>query len=262
MAMPKRFWEFRAAAEGKPAELLIYGPIANESWWGDEVTPKQFKKDLDALGDVDEISVFINSEGGDVFAGQAIHSMLKRHKAKVNVYIDGLAASAASVIAMAGDVVRMPRNAMMMIHNPWTIAIGYAADFRKIADDLDKISETIVAVYEAKTGLKQEEIKAMMDAETWMTADEAKDKGFIDEVEEAKEIAASIQGRFLNMNGQAIDLARVPNPAGLLRAIPAAKAPDPPPAETNNEPPDVIEQTDNGLLDAYMAQITVNKNRF
>ncbi len=255
--MPKRFWEFRAATEDKPAELLIYGPIANESWWGDEVTPKQFKKDLDALGDVDAISVFINSEGGDVFAGQAIHSMLKRHKAQINVYVDGLAASAASVIAMAGDTIRMPRNAMMMIHNPWTIAIGYAADFRKIADDLDKIGETIIAVYQEQTGLEQEEIKAMMDAETWMTAEEALEWGFATEIEEAKEIAASVSGRILNMNGQEIDLSRVPNPAGLLRAIPA-KAPDPPTAEV---PPDAIEQTDNGLLDSYMTLAQSNKNR-
>jgi ATP-dependent Clp protease protease subunit len=103
--MPKRskFWVFRAAAEERVGELLLYGPIDSATWYGDEVTPKQFKADLDALGDVTLLRVFINSPGGDVFASQAIYSMLKRHSARVEVYIDGLAASGASIVAMAGD---------------------------------------------------------------------------------------------------------------------------------------------------------------
>src|SRR5690606_42045865 len=99
--------------------------------WGDEVTPRQFREDLEALGDIDGLRVYINSPGGDVSAGQAILSTLKRHKARKVVYSDGLAASAASVVAMAGDVIRMPRNAMLMIHNVWTIAIGDASELRE-----------------------------------------------------------------------------------------------------------------------------------
>ena len=119
----KKFWSFKALDE-TTGELLLYGEISDISWWGDEVTPKQFKEDLDALGDIDVLNVYINSPGGDVFAGQAIYSMLKRHKAQVKVYIDGLAASIASLVAMAGDKVIMPANAMMMIHNPWTWCWG------------------------------------------------------------------------------------------------------------------------------------------
>jgi len=214
--LKNKFWKFRAAADDpKVGELLLYGTISSDSWWGDEVTPKQFKEDLDALGDVDEIRVFINSDGGDIFAGQAIYSMLRRHKAKITVYIDGLAASMASVVAMAGDTVYMPHNAMMMIHNPWTIAIGTADDFRKLADDMDKVRESLIVAYQDKSGLDREKIIEMMDAETWMTAEEAVDLGFADEIEQAKQIAASIRGDRLIINGQEFDLRRFRNPLKL-----------------------------------------------
>lgn len=190
---------------------MIYGPISGETWWGDEVTPKQFKADLDSLGEITELNLYINSDGGDVFAGQAIHSMLKRHKAKVIVHVDGLAASIASIIAMAGDVVHMPSNAMMMIHNPWTGAYGNAEELRKIADTLDKIRESSIAVYQEKTGLSEKKIIEMMDEETWMSAKEAKKLGFADEVEEEKQIAASLDGNFIMMNGQRLDLSRYRN---------------------------------------------------
>lgn len=214
----KKFWNFKAKDKG--AELHLYGPISSTTWWGDEVTPAQFKADLDALGDVSEISVFINSDGGDVFAGQAINSMLKRHSATVTVYVDGLAASIASVIAMAGDKVIMPSNAMMMIHNPWSFAIGNSEDMRKMADDLDKIAESIVAAYREKTGLSDEEIKAIMDKETWLTAEEAVEKGFADEIEESKKIAASLDGDFFIFNGLKMDLSRFDNPPKIA-SIPA-----------------------------------------
>ena len=136
----KRFWNFKALDE-KTGELTLYGEISNETWWGDEVTPKEFKSDLDNLGEIDTLNIYINSPGGDVFAGQTIYSILKRHKAHKNVYIDGLAASIASVIAMAGNTIFMPKNAMMMIHNPWTVGMGNADEFRKLAEDLDKIRE-------------------------------------------------------------------------------------------------------------------------
>jgi len=205
-----RFWNFKNQSDAV-GELTIYGPISVSSWWGDEVTPKQFKSDLDALGEISELNIYINSDGGDVFAGQAIHSMLKRHSAKKTVYVDGLAASIASVIVMAGDTVIMPNNAMIMIHNPWTFAYGYSSDFRKVADDLDKIRESIIAVYEGKTALLRDEIIEMMDAETWLTAEEAKEYGFADEIEEEKQVAASIDGGFLVLNSVKMDLSKYKN---------------------------------------------------
>lgn len=192
----KKFWNFKAL-DDKTGELTLYGEISDVTWWGDEVTPKQFKEDLDALGDIDTLNIYINSPGGDVFAGQAIYSMLKRHKAQVNVYVDGVAASIASVIAMAGDKVAMPKNAMMMIHNPWMFAMGNANDFRKLADDLEKIGGSMAVAYQEKSGLTAEEIIKIMDAETWLSAEECVEYGFADELEEAKQAAACLNKEML-----------------------------------------------------------------
>ncbi len=194
--MGSKFWKFKAL-DDNTGELTLYGEIANETWWGDEITPKEFKADLDALGDINTLNIYINSPGGDVFAGQAIHSMLKRHKAHKNVYIDGLAASIASVVVMAGDTIFMPKNAMMMIHNPWTWGIGNAAEFRKLAEDLDKIRESLIAAYEGHSALTRDEIIEIMDSETWLTADECLEYGFCDVVEKEKQMAASIDKTLL-----------------------------------------------------------------
>lgn len=194
----KKFWNFKALDENT-AELTLYGEISDISWWGDEVTPKQFKEDLDALGDIDTLNVYINSPGGDVFAGQAIYSILKRHKATINVYVDGLAASIASLIAMAGDKVIMPANAMMMVHNPWTFAYGNANDFRKLADDMDKIRDSMVVAYESRSALTTDEIIELLDAETWLSAEDCLEYGFCDEIEETKEIAACVDTKYFSM---------------------------------------------------------------
>ena len=214
--MNKKFWNFKNVKEDpKIGELDIYGEIADSSWWDDDVTPKQFKKDMDALGDISELNVYINSPGGDVFAGQTIYSILKRKKCTVNVYIDGLAASAASVIAMVGRVdgntLNVPKNAMLMIHNPWSLAWGYASDMRQMADTLDKIRDSIVAVYKDSSGLEDKDIIELMDAETWMTAQDALDFGFIDHIDESKEIAASISEKIFNINGQKFDISKFKN---------------------------------------------------
>ena len=197
----KRFWNFKSLDE-KMGELTLYGEISNETWWGDEVTPKEFKSDLDNLGEIDTLNIYINSPGGDVFAGQTIYSILKRHKAHKNIYIDGLAASIASVIAMAGNTIFMPKNSMMMIHNPWTIGMGNASEFRKLAEDLDKIRESLIAAYEGHSALTRDEIIEIMDAETWLTASECEEYGFCDVVEEEKNMAAFIDvevlGRYRN----------------------------------------------------------------
>jgi len=215
-----KFWQFKNTADENVGELMIYGDISSYSWWGDDISPKNFKDDLDKLGDISELNIYINSNGGDVFAGQAIYSMIKRHKAKVTVHVDGLAASIASVIAMAGDVVHMPVNAMMMIHNPWTFAYGDSTEMKKVADTLDKIRESIIATYQEKSGLTDKKIIAMMDAETWLTAKDSKELGFADGIDEEKQIAASVDGDFLMMNGQKMDLSRYKNAPDIEKIIP------------------------------------------
>jgi len=191
----KRFWEFRAQEGADEAELLIYGIIGDSEW--DDVCSREFADDLKAAGSVKSIRVRINSPGGSVFAGQAIYSSLKRHEARVTVYVDGLAASAASFVAMAGDRVVMPKNALMMIHNPSALTWGDADKLRKDAEMLDKVCETMIAVYMEKTGLAEEDVKELLDDETWMTAQDAVDWGFADEVEGGMKIAASISGEYL-----------------------------------------------------------------
>jgi ATP-dependent Clp protease protease subunit len=220
-----KFWQFKNQAGSKTGELLIYGYIESTKWYDDDVTPKEFKKDLDALGDIDTLNIYINSGGGDVFAAQAIYSMLNRHKAQKTTYVDGLAASAASVIAMVGDKRIMPNNAMFMIHKASSIAAGNASDFRKRADDLEKIEESIISVYQEKSGLEREKIIELMTAETWMTAKEAKDYGFIDEIDEEKEVAACLDGCFLSVNGQKTDLSRYRNPPKMFVATPEKTPP-------------------------------------
>jgi ATP-dependent Clp protease protease subunit len=207
----KKFWKFNAKENSDEGELLLYGDISDSTWWGDEITPKNFKEELDSLGDIKTLNVYINSGGGDVFAGQAIYSMLKRHSATVNVYVDGLAASIASIIAMAGDNVKMPKNAMLMVHNPWSFGMGNANDFRKLADDLDKVRESMISVYEDKTGMEKESIVELLDAETWMTAEEALEFGFADEIEEEKQVAASLNNRIFAINGLKVDITRYKN---------------------------------------------------
>lgn len=234
--MSRKFWTIQCKKD-QPSigELTLYGDISSSTWWGDEVTPKQFKADLDSLGDIGELNIYINSGGGDVFAGQAIHTMLKRHKANKTVYVDGLAASIASVIAMAGDKIIMPSNAMMMIHKAWTITGGNADDLHKMAEDLEKIDESIVEVYQQKTGMDPGEIKELMRAETWMTAAEAKEKGFADEIEQEKKLAASIKGGFLMLNSQEFDLTRYQN-------RPQVEEYEPEPASKGQVPADIYDK--------------------
>lgn len=187
----KKYWEFKAAANGV-GELYIYGDIVRYQWDEDDTSAKSFKKDLDALGDIQTLNLYINSPGGSVFEGVAIYNILKRHKAKINVYVDALAASIASVIAMAGDTITMPSNSMMMIHNPWTFTWGNAAQLRKEADDLDRIAVSIKQSYLDRAGDKLDETKLteLLDAETWLTAQDCYDYGLCDVVGEENQAAA------------------------------------------------------------------------
>lgn len=194
----KKFWEFKALAEENAGELSIYGDIVSYKWDDSDTTAQSFKDDLEALGDIDTLNIYINSPGGSVFQGNAIYSILKRHKAKVNIHVDGLAASIASVIAMSGDTIFMPENAMMMIHNPWTFAYGNASELRKVADDLDKMRESLIAAYLAKTGdkMERETLIDLLDKETWLSAQDCLAYGFCDVVEASNDIAASVNREF------------------------------------------------------------------
>lgn len=176
----QKFWNWVSNKETDTRMLYIEGEIASQSWWGDEITPKLFKAELQqGKGDID---VYINSPGGDCIAASQIYTMLMEYKGNVTVKIDGLAASAASVIAMAGTKVCMSPPAMMMIHNPLTLAIGDSQEMRKTIEVLDEFKESILNAYELKTGLTRDELSNMMDAETWLNANKALEYGFIDEI--------------------------------------------------------------------------------
>lgn len=180
-----KFWDFVPGTDTSPPELLIYGPISSQkSWWEDRVTPQQFNKELDALGSVPEIVVRINSGGGDVFAANAIFTRLKDHPAKVTVKIDGWAASAATIIAMAGDSIKIARNGVFMIHDPaMTVWDTFRAeDFEKMAAELKVIKQSIVNTYAMKTGQEPEGIEQLMTNETWWIGESAVENGFCDEL--------------------------------------------------------------------------------
>lgn len=192
--MAKDFYSIKAKAD-KRAEIWIYEQIG-EDFWGDGVGAKQFTADLKAL-DATHIDLHLNSPGGAVFDGNAIYNALRNHPATVTTYIDGLAASIASVIALAGDHVVMASNALYMIHEPWGMALGTADEMRKTADVLDKTRDTIVGVYASKTGSSDEELLAAMSAETWYSADEALAAGFVDEVAGEMKVAACAEWQSL-----------------------------------------------------------------
>ncbi len=160
--------------------IELNGTIAEESWFDDDVTPQLFKEELNA-GNGD-ITVWINSPGGDCVAAAQIYNMLTNYSGKVTVKIDGIAASAASVIAMAGDAVLMSPVSMMMIHNPATIAWGDSAEMQKAVAMLEEVKESIINAYEIKTGLDRKKLSKLMDAETWMDANSAIEMGFADEI--------------------------------------------------------------------------------
>ncbi|MGI8152505.1 ATP-dependent protease ClpP protease subunit [Staphylococcus haemolyticus] len=188
----KKYFQIKKKTD-KKGEIFIYGDIVSEEWFANEVTAPGFKQQLDELGNVSEIDVHINSSGGNVFEGHAIYNMLKMHKAKINIYIDALAASIASVIAMSGDTIFMHKNSFLMIHNSWIMTVGNAKELRETADLLDKTDEASNQAYlDRALNISEEELKELLDAETWLTASEALEKGFIDEILEPNEIAASI----------------------------------------------------------------------
>ena len=203
-----RFWKFIAAAVAKSGEpeLYIYGDIVDDGWYPSDVEAAAFAEELAALGNPERITVRINSRGGGVFAGQAINSLLASHPAHITVIIDGLAASIASIVAMAGDEIEMQPGAMQMLHNPLMLTAGEADDLRADADVLDKIKASLVEVYVARTGKDAAAISDMLDATTWMTASEAVEQGFADRVGSGPAVEASFRqaGQILCMAGMAL----------------------------------------------------------
>lgn len=176
--MSKKFWNWVKNESGRT--LYFDGYIAQDSWYDDDITPKNFKNEL--ISSEGDIVVWLNSPGGDVFAASQIYNMLKEYNGKVTVKIDGIAASAASVIAMAGEEILMSPVAMMMIHNPATVIFGEASDFQSGIDMLSEVKEGIINAYEKKTALPRNKISKMMDAETWFSAQKAVELGFADKV--------------------------------------------------------------------------------
>lgn len=194
----------RSAATGA-VDLLVYGDLGE---WGD-VSAKAF---ADALQqhESERVRVCINSYGGDAFAGHAIYSQLRRHKGGVDTVVDGIAASAASIVAMAGETRTMGTGTMMMVHNPWTIGIGEADDFRKTAEMLDRVRDNLIAVYEERTGLPRDRLQELLDKETWMTADEAVELGFATEVSTAVSASIKRHGHQITANGILFPMAPKP----------------------------------------------------
>jgi ATP-dependent Clp protease protease subunit len=193
---PKQFWnwgsvpcEARDADENGGRVLYLDGTIAEESWWDDDVTPALFKSEL--FADEGDVTIWLNSPGGDCVAASQIYAMLMDYRGNVTVKIDGIAASAASVIAMAGTKVLMAPTALMMVHNPLTIAIGDSEEMQKAIGMLAEVKESIINAYELRTGLARVKLAHLMDAETWMNANKAIELGFADGVLEDGKRAAT-----------------------------------------------------------------------
>lgn len=211
------FWKFKNLAEDdEKAELLLYGDIAERSWWDDTATPKKFADDLAALGSVKEITVYINSGGGDVFAAQAIGNMLERNSATVIAHIDGLCASAATIVACHADKVVAAADASYMVHPPSMGVCDYltAEDMRNCLKALDTIRGNIVTLYAKKTGRSEDECGTWMDETNWWTAAQAKENGFVDEVDD-EESDAVVENRngmlFVNSIGMGLPFDKAPD---------------------------------------------------
>ena len=175
----KKFWNWVKNEQGERT-LLLESVIAEESWYGDEVTPTAFRQEL--FAEDGPITLSINSPGGDTIAASQIYTMLMEYPYDVTIKITGIAASAASVIAMAGSTVTMSPTSMMMVHNPFTIAMGDSAEMRRASQLLDEVKESIINAYELKTGMSRTRLSHMMNDETWMNAVKAKELGFCDEI--------------------------------------------------------------------------------
>ena len=187
----KKFWNFIQNEDTSETELLFNGPISEDTWWGDEVTPALFRDELAKVSG--NLTVWLNSPGGDVFAASQIYSMLKNHKGKVTVKIDGIAASAASVVAMAGDETLISPTGMLMIHDPITLAYGNKTDMEQTITLLEEVKESILNAYVQKSHQSRETLSQLMSEETWMNAEKALELGLVDGILFADSPAPSTQ---------------------------------------------------------------------
>lgn len=219
-----------AAVKDDALEIDIFGDIGVGWLNEDGITPKSVKRQMDDAGEFARLTVRINSPGGNAFDGVAIYNVLRAPGKPVAVYVDGIAASAASIIAMAGDTITMGKGSMLMLHNPWTIAAGDAKEFRAQADVLDKIGVSMSEIYVDRSGKSKDEVREILEAETWMSAQEAVDQGFATDIAEgsAKALAAAKEFPLLSK------LRNVPEE--LKAAMPAAK-PEPAPEAPKREDP-------------------------
>ena len=207
----KKFWNFIRNEAGERI-LRLEGPIDEESFWGNEITPAAFRDELES--EEGDVTVWINSPGGNVFAAAEIYTMLCDHKGRITVKIDAIAASAASVIAMAGDAVLMSPVSMIMVHDPMTIAMGNARDMEKAITTLNEVKESIINAYVKKTGMSRNRVSKLMENETWMNARKAVELGFADAIlftddenkgdDDEKEVEAAWQPYSTRAMGQAI----------------------------------------------------------
>ncbi|MBU5293118.1 Clp protease ClpP [Anaerosalibacter bizertensis] len=184
----KRYYSLYQDTENKTADIYIYGDITSWEWLESDVSSYTLSKELQELGDeIGNINVYINSYGGEVAEGLAIYNALKRHKAKVTTYADGFACSIASVIFAAGDERIMSNTSLLMIHNAWTYAAGDSKDLRKQAEDLEKITQASINAYMDIVNIEEDELKEMMDNDTWLSGEEALEKGFATKILEVDE---------------------------------------------------------------------------
>lgn len=258
-----KFWQFRNLADDdQKAELLLYGDISERSWWEDAATPKRFADDLAALGDVKEITVYINSGGGDVFAANTIGNMLERNAATVTVHIDGLCASAATIVACHADKVVAAADSSYMIH-PVSMGIcDYltAEDMKNCLKALETIRSNIIALYAKKSGKTEDECAKWMDETNWWTSAEAKEKGFVDEVDDdAEDSVVENRGGVLFVNSISMNTPFSEAPNFVRSRVMDKTTPRPentPPAEqpgskTHGEAKDMEIKTTNDLRAAY-----------
>lgn len=250
--MRKTIWEIKQSVDPNVLDMYIYGDVKGDyfDWWTwekveSETSANHFRNELAKYPDVKQINIYINSYGGSVFEGTAIYSQLRRHPAQKTVYIDGFACSVASVIAMAGDKVIMPKNTMMMIHNAWNIAIGNATQLRKAADDLDVIMEGNRQAYMEKAGgkISEDKLIELLEAESWLTAQQCIDYGFADELLE-KEADLTEAKQMLQKVNQSLEQQLSYNKAiaaqvrelSQRRPEPVPPEPDPDPKPQENKP--------------------------
>ncbi|MBR4392925.1 MAG: Clp protease ClpP [Oscillospiraceae bacterium] len=230
----KKFWKWRNQADGEPEArvLELYGTIASESWFDDDVTPQMFKDEL--FAEEGDVVIFLNSPGGDCIAASQIYTMLMEYTGNVTIKIDGIAASAASVIAMAGTSVLMAPTSLMMIHNPMTAAFGSKDEMEKAIEMLEEVKESIINAYELRTGLSRARISHLMDSETWMNAKRAIELGFADGMLTDEKVMAEMPA--FEFSDRAVEMALINKITAKTRKESPVNKQEPEPKEPQPEP--------------------------